>query len=79
MNTPDIVIEKNIPLPPTRRKWKTLVSQMKIGDSFPVAGSQHSPGNAIRVTARRLGIKVEVHKVENGIRVWRRKTTPIIP
>ena len=64
-------IEKNVPLP---QGWDVRASglsetlrALEDGDSFYFTGSKTSP----HVLARRMGIKITVHKEGDGFRVWR--------
>jgi hypothetical protein len=68
-------IEKNIPVPPRRGKFKYPLGQMKIGDSFFVKQEDSNNGQ-IRFASsyfakRNKGYLFTVRKVEGGFRVWR--------
>jgi hypothetical protein len=66
-------IEKGIPIPLRKGKWKSLLASMDIGDSFHCDKEASQIRPIVTVTAKRLGIKVVVRKNENvcGVRVWR--------
>ena len=78
----EIEIEKNVPLPMSRRNVVPLpdISTMVIGDSFfiPASTPMHCSSNAssrVKFWAVTHGLnwKFTVRKVDGGARVWRIK------
>jgi len=63
----EIKIEKNIPLPEPRSKWKDLLLKMKVGDSFLTVDSNRSN---ISATAKKMGFKVVSRMARSKIRIW---------
>ena len=62
-----IEIEKNIPIPPTRRFTEIPWNELNIGDSFQV--KKHHSGYP--TMAARFGIKITIRKNKDGARIWR--------
>lgn len=64
-------IEKNIPIPNWHRrgKWIEVLLNMKKGDSILLEAPNDS--NAIRLRARKMGVKLSIRKTKDGLRAWR--------
>lgn len=77
----DVLIEKNIPIPPTVRgpreckyPWRT----MEVNDSFFTAGAKRNTMSSLAtIMSKNLGVKFSVREAEKdgvrGVRVWRIK------
>ena len=72
--TDKLKIEKNIPMPPQRQKYNTLVNLLKkmdVGDSIK---ADFKTMNSLRVIARKIGVKCTTRKLfdkDNMYRIWR--------
>jgi hypothetical protein len=71
-------IEKGVPIPPRRgRKSKYPVASLKDGESFLVPTGSFKKAQSVVSTlyaaAKRVGIKVSVRIMNDGVRVWRVK------
>ena len=72
--TDKLKIEKNIPMPPQRQKYNTLVNLLKkmdVGDSIK---ADFKTMNSLRVRARDIGVKCTTRKLfdkDNMYRIWR--------
>ena len=76
----EVVIEKNIPIPPVGTKtgkWQRVLSRMDIGDSFAMKLGKEDPKvfwrkrTIIAHAAKSLDMKIRTMKIGNIIRVWR--------
>lgn len=74
----EYVIEKGVPIPDGYQRTDgasktSVIRTMVVGDSFMLEGAQ--PGEKAvytwRNTARNVGAKVAIRKVDGGCRVWR--------
>lgn len=70
-----VVIEDNYPIPKGHRATvgnlptlRATLLNMKVGQSF-LWPNNYSP----YLAAKQVGIKVKVHKVDGGYRIWRKK------
>ena len=67
-----IQIEKNIPLPPEKKRNTYPYKQMDIGESFLVSeGKMQIVCNANYRPSKAMGMKFIARKEGNGVRVWR--------
>ena len=69
--TYELVIEKNVPVPPKKKintRW-SIAENMEIGDSVLVATQMDSL--SLHNYCRRKGFRSTSRKVEGGYRVWR--------
>lgn len=77
INLPQIKIEKGVPLPPSTKigKWRDLLEKLEVGDSFFLPNNVRAANihSNLAVPARRLGIKITVRAISDGVRVWRIK------
>lgn len=74
----DFKVEKGVPIPPRRgRKSKYPVATLKDGESFLVPSGSFKKAQSVVSTlyaaAKRVGIKVSVRIMGDGVRVWRVK------
>lgn len=70
----EIVIRKDVPMPPRQVVWSGYLKQLDVGHSFliPADVDFEKARSAIRVAAHRLGIRVSIRKDEEGrTGVWR--------
>jgi len=67
------IVEKNIPIPPTRKKgkWKEVVSIMEIGDSVLVKNRLQACCLITSARSHHPDMKFTTRKIDEGIRVWR--------
>lgn len=67
--TYEVVIEKNVPVPPKKTSRWSVTEDMEIGDSILVP----SKGDAMNLYnyTKRNGIQCTTRQVEGGYRVWR--------
>jgi hypothetical protein len=67
-----IDIQKNIPIPPEKKRNVYPYKDMEIGESFFVpTGKIQIVCNANYRTGKQLGKKFIARKEEEGVRVWR--------
>lgn len=67
-----IQIEKNIPLPPEKKRNTYPYKSMDIGESFLVTeGKMQIVCNANYRASKAMGMKFIARKEGNGVRVWR--------
>ncbi len=66
-------IESDIPIPAQRSngKWKQLLSQMKVGDSFFMPVAVGSLSARMNHAKKALKIKLTARTENGGTRVWR--------
>jgi hypothetical protein len=67
-------IEKNIPIPARKRKWKEtkwmdILRSMEVGDS--VLLETHQQYKSIHNASTVCFVKIEARWMDDGIRVWR--------
>lgn len=77
----EVVIEKNIPIPPVGTKtgkWQQVLSRMDIGDSFAIKLNKDdlkfgriNRASVIANAAKSLDMKMRTMKIGNILRVWR--------
>lgn len=74
-NNGKVVVEKNIPMPPSRKSVEAYPwAEMLAGDSFFAAGQKQSNMSSMAsVQGRKRGWKFVTRSVEGGVRVWRVK------
>ena len=61
--------------------YRKMLADMEVGHSFFVEGKQPKDVYFLRQVARRAGVKISIHRIENdeiyqgqaGVRVWREK------
>jgi len=66
-------IEKNVPLPPKKRRQKYPFGEMKVGESFGFPlGDRQRVGFAACIYGKRNNKKFSIRKLKDGTyRVWR--------
>lgn len=84
MNDDEIKIEKNIPPPPPKPKFKQHLDKLEVGESFRVdiehwASLRNAAGNANRATNKQFTVQKKKERPKRGerlkeyARVWRIK------
>lgn len=69
--TYEVIIEKNVPVPPKKTTKWSGAEDMEIGDSILVPSIGDS--RCLYQYCRRKGVRTTVRQVEGGYRVWRIK------
>ena len=68
----NIVVEKNIPIPPEKKRNVYPYKSMEVGESFFIpTGKIQIVCNANYRTGKQLGKKFIARKESEGVRVWR--------
>lgn len=67
----DIVIEKNVPAPPSTRRNKYPFSQMEVGDSFFTTEQKNVVRSAANWHSIKNHTKFRTRIEGDGLRVWR--------
>jgi hypothetical protein len=73
-NSGGYAIEKNVPLPPSRRKGKERfpLNRLEVGESFVVQKHEvFAARNAAHRLNKKTGKVFTSRAIENGYRVWR--------
>ena len=74
-----MLIEKDIPIPATRKPGRSadkyaILMDMEVGDSVMVTNVKSaSVAHQARIVGKDTGYKFTVRPVEGGVRVWRSK------
>jgi hypothetical protein len=67
--TYEVIVEKNVPVPPKKPSKWSGTEDMEIGDSVLVPS--HVDSISLQSYCRRKGVRCTSRKVEGGYRVWR--------
>lgn len=69
----DIVVEKDVPIPPRSRRTKYPWRSMEIGDSFFAKIKDTSAGPLVQQAQKSTGFLFTTRRVDGGVRIWRIK------